>query len=94
VPDSEAAEWNRNQFKTWARAAQKLLAAFKGDAAEAGAYLASKAKSLEDKGLSWNLATIARHAWDDKGRGAATAATDSDNEAFRRADELVSRREA
>ncbi len=74
----EDREWDRANYKTWARAASKLLRAFRVvrgnpaspcDVNAAIDYLGAKADEFSGKGLDWNLATIAKHAWDRPAEG-------------------------
>lgn len=58
--------WDRANFSTYCRAAKKLLEAFNGDDKAAVVYLFKKADDW-DGAISWNLATVAKHAWDDRG---------------------------
>ena len=61
-------EWDRANYKTWIRAAQKLLGAFGGDHTKAIPWFETWAEEADIKGFDWNLATAAKHAWDTKGR--------------------------
>jgi hypothetical protein len=69
-------EWDKAQFKVHARAAKKLLDAFKRDDKAAVAYLLWKAQEFNEAGINWALATIAKHAWDDRGKHGIEARDD------------------
>ena len=68
--------WDRENFTIYLRAGGKLRRAFqrdrkKGDNAitqEAGSWLAVFADKMEEAGRSWNLATAAKIAWDEKAK--------------------------
>ena len=56
--------WDKAQYPRYARAAQKLLDAFKGDDEKAGYWIQDAAMEFKDEGLSWTLDTLASRAWD------------------------------
>ena len=65
------AAWDKANFKVYARSAKKLLDGFKGEDKAGGTYLLGKAQEWADN-FDWNLATIARKAWDDRGKHGIT----------------------
>jgi len=71
---AEDRSWDQHNYKTWARACSKLLGAFKGKGGVNAAidFLSAKSAEFEKKGLSWTLATIAKHAWDSDRGGSWT----------------------
>lgn len=60
--------WDKQNFARYAKSAAGLLDCFDGDVSNAGAYLFSQAEEFNSNGISWTLETIARHAWDNKGK--------------------------
>lgn len=65
-PDDK--DWDKANWKTHCKAAKKLLDAFKGDDRAAVTYLLGKIEGWNEGGVSWVLATVAKHAWDDRGK--------------------------
>lgn len=67
VPDSERTMWYASEWKKWTRGAQKLLGTFGWSwdgAKDAIKCIEGLGKYFERKPLSWNLNTIALHAYD------------------------------
>lgn len=60
--------WDKQNFSRYAKAAKGLLDCFKGDLSRAGAYVFAQGEEFDSKNISWTLETIARHAWDNKGK--------------------------
>lgn len=60
--------WDKQNFSRYAKAAKGLLDCFKGDISRAGAYVFAQGEEFDAKDISWTLETIARHAWDNKGK--------------------------
>jgi len=59
--------WDKANFGRYSKAAKSLLGLFVG-MESAVAYVIAQGNEFTDKGLSWTLETVARHAWDNKGK--------------------------
>lgn len=57
-------DWDKHNYKTWARAGRKLLEAC-GHVNDSIDFLAKFSETMKSKDLSWNMATAAKNAWDD-----------------------------
>ncbi len=66
--DRDDKDWDKANFAIHARAAKKLLDCFVQDEKAAVIYVIGKGEEFDEKGLEWTLATIARHAWDNRGK--------------------------
>ena len=73
--------WDSANFGRYCKAAKSILEAFGGDKDRAAIYIIGKSEKFQDDEISFTLETIARHAWDDKGRinGSEHIKVDSDN---------------
>ena len=60
--------WDKANFQIYCKAAKKLLEAFSGDSKKAMLYLIGVGYDFDEKDLKWNLATVAKWAWDDARR--------------------------
>jgi hypothetical protein len=65
---ADDATWDKANWKVHCRAGAKLLDAFKGVDERAVMYLLGKAQEWNEAGITWVLATIAKHAHDDRGK--------------------------
>ena len=68
--------WDKQNFRVWAKAAKKILEAFNGDDKKAVFYILNKGYDWEEVNFTWNLATLARHACDDRGKNEIHAGAD------------------
>ena len=59
--------WDRYNFARCSKPAKSLLDCL-GSWEKAAAYILGKGQEFDDIGFSWTLETIARHAWDDRGK--------------------------
>ena len=62
-------EWDKANYKRWAPSAVKLLKAFGGNTNPTIDYVGVQAAILKEKNLTYNLATLARMAWDNPETG-------------------------
>ena len=80
IPVDDAA-WDRDNYPIQCRAAAKLLRAFNGNDKGAVAYLLGKAQEWNEANLNgWQLAGIAKHAWDDRGKNGQIGSGSADVE--------------
>lgn len=66
--DWQSREWDKFNYKRYAKGCKKLLAAFDGNDQEAAHWLLDFGDKFDHDELTWNLDTAANHAWMDKGQ--------------------------
>lgn len=59
--------WDRANYARYSKAAKSLLDCF-GGWEKAAVYVIGKGQEWGDLGISWTLETVARHAWDNRGK--------------------------
>lgn len=65
--DWQSREWDKFNYKRYAKGCKKLLAAFDGSDQEAAHWLLDFGDKFDGDELTWNLDTAANHAWLQKG---------------------------
>ncbi len=65
--DRDDKAWDKANFARYSKAAKSLHDVF-GDDKAAVVYLLGQAAEWDERGVTWTLETIARHAWDNKAK--------------------------